>query len=317
MNDTRKTRGSREWRNKVKHRDGNTCRRCEFKSNLHVHHIKPRAKYPEFDFVLDNGLTLCGNCHSLLKGREESTNLIEFLGADTRIAEQLRAINGSFSNYLERQLKSGSQHARDDAISKLFSHLTVYPNSISEMLLLLVYVIDSENWGDGSDTKFQAIRWLRTDTEVERHSAPDRNWQLILPCPRCQTKLRIRLRELRNHVREDTAEITLRINCPRGHRFERGIRAQLLAATAIIAHERRVMQQRQEAERQRRIEQQQIEQQERLRQKEQQRRQEQQRIEQQEQLRQEAEQREQGDGCLWMIWIVVGLVVFGGLMGSC
>ena len=297
MNDKSRSPEYRQWRDQVKQRDRNACRKCGFRSNLHVHHIKPRAKYPEFTLVLDNGLTLCGNCHSLLRGKEESTNLIEFLGDDTKIAEQLRAINGSFSNYLGRQLRSGSQLTRDDAVSKLFAHLKVYPNSIGEMLLLLVYVIDSENWEDGSGTKLEAIRWLGTDTEVEQRSAPDRNWQLILPCPHCQTKLRIRLRELRNHVREDTAEITLRINCPHGHRFERSIRAQTLAAMAIIAHEQRVTQRRQEAERQRRIEQQ--------------------RIEQQERLRQEAEQREQGDGCLWMIWIVVGLMVFGGLMGSC
>ena len=32
-------------------------------------------KYPEFATELDNGITLCGNHHALLQGKEESTNL--------------------------------------------------------------------------------------------------------------------------------------------------------------------------------------------------------------------------------------------------
>ena len=69
MNDKRKSPKYKQWKNNVKHRDGNTCRRCGFGNNLQVHHIKPLGKYPEFALELDNGLTLCGNCHSLLRGQ--------------------------------------------------------------------------------------------------------------------------------------------------------------------------------------------------------------------------------------------------------
>ena len=161
MKDIRNSPKYNQWKNEIKRRDGNACRRCGFENNLHVHHIKPFKKFPEFAVELDNGLTLCGNCHSLLKGKEESTDVLVFLGDDVNIGEQLKAIDGNFSNYLQRKLESKRQRTRDDAVSALFSHLKVYPNSLGEMLPLLIYIIDSENWDDQSHTKREAIKWLQ------------------------------------------------------------------------------------------------------------------------------------------------------------
>lgn len=191
MNDIRKSSEYNQWKNQVKHRDGNICRRCGFRSNLHAHHIKPLATHPEFALVLDNGLTLCGNCHSLLTGREESTNLLEFLGDDTRITEQLKAISEDFPNYLERKLKSRNQHNRNDAVSELFARLRTHPDSIDEMLPLLIYIIDSENWTDESDTKRQAIKWLERKAQVGQPRPPSKSWDLDCPNVNCQQKLQI------------------------------------------------------------------------------------------------------------------------------
>ncbi|MBD0372780.1 MAG: HNH endonuclease [Pyrinomonadaceae bacterium] len=60
--------GSREykdWRKSVYDRDGYTCQHCgdDKGGNLHAHHIKPVALYPELIFEVDNGLTLCNPCH--------------------------------------------------------------------------------------------------------------------------------------------------------------------------------------------------------------------------------------------------------------
>ena len=64
-----------QWKNEIKKRDGYVCRRCGCDKNLHVHHILPKGKYRSERDYPPNGLTLCGNCHSLLKDKEEQTDL--------------------------------------------------------------------------------------------------------------------------------------------------------------------------------------------------------------------------------------------------
>lgn len=54
----------KNWRRKVFERDNFTCQSCFIRGgNLQAHHIKPYATYPEARFLVDNGLTLCKDCH--------------------------------------------------------------------------------------------------------------------------------------------------------------------------------------------------------------------------------------------------------------
>ena len=69
INDSiRKSRKYRIWRRTVFIRDEFTCRKCK-KTHIYIeaHHIKSFADYPELRFDINNGLTVCEECHSKTK----------------------------------------------------------------------------------------------------------------------------------------------------------------------------------------------------------------------------------------------------------
>ena len=59
----------KNWRRGVFERDNYTCQECGAKSGngktvyLHPHHLKERKNYPELQFEISNGITLCRSCH--------------------------------------------------------------------------------------------------------------------------------------------------------------------------------------------------------------------------------------------------------------
>ena len=61
----------KNWRRAVFERDDYTCQECgerNYKGNgksiwIHPHHIKSRSEYPELQFEISNGMTLCRDCH--------------------------------------------------------------------------------------------------------------------------------------------------------------------------------------------------------------------------------------------------------------
>ncbi len=62
----RKTKEYKSWREKVFERDNYTCQFCGQKGGkLNADHIKPFAYFPELRFDVDNGRTLCKECHKL------------------------------------------------------------------------------------------------------------------------------------------------------------------------------------------------------------------------------------------------------------
>jgi len=76
----------KEWRKKVYLRDGYRCKMpdCNSRSrDIAAHHIYPKKKYPEKQFDIDNGITLCRKCHELTYGKEE-----QFIDALVRVVQR-------------------------------------------------------------------------------------------------------------------------------------------------------------------------------------------------------------------------------------
>lgn len=61
------------WREKVFERDDYTCQFCDVVGkDIQAHHIKAFAKYPKERLNVDNGITLCKDCHKYVHGLDGS-----------------------------------------------------------------------------------------------------------------------------------------------------------------------------------------------------------------------------------------------------
>ena len=148
-----------QWKREVKKRDG-CCRLCGETINLHAHHIKPRSKYPELEWELDNGITLCGNHHAHLKGKEESINLRVII-PDAQTADQLKRLNGIFCNYLLLELDNTD--GRNKVAFQLFGHLQLYPDSLNQFIPVIQRFLD-ENRLDAGLAEQMVVEFLRCNS---------------------------------------------------------------------------------------------------------------------------------------------------------
>lgn len=61
-----------EWRKKVFYRDNHTCQKCKERGNsLHAHHYVPKSVDVSKVFEVDNGITLCKNCHKEVHSKKD------------------------------------------------------------------------------------------------------------------------------------------------------------------------------------------------------------------------------------------------------
>lgn len=65
----RKSGAYNRWRRAVVSRDGGRCRRCGGRGQVHAHHLRSWAENPDLRFDIDNGVTLCVECHEATHGR--------------------------------------------------------------------------------------------------------------------------------------------------------------------------------------------------------------------------------------------------------
>ena len=69
--DYRKSNEYKDWRISVFERDGYKCQICgKVGGTLNAHHIKHFKDYPNLWFNLDNGITLCEECHREVHRKE-------------------------------------------------------------------------------------------------------------------------------------------------------------------------------------------------------------------------------------------------------
>ncbi len=58
------------WSKTIKKLDNNMCKLCDSKENINAHHLQPKQDFPQLCLDLNNGITLCKNCHWDVHGFE-------------------------------------------------------------------------------------------------------------------------------------------------------------------------------------------------------------------------------------------------------
>jgi 5-methylcytosine-specific restriction endonuclease McrA len=63
----------KQWRASVYKRDGFCCQMpgCKSKKKVQAHHIRKWSSASALRFDIDNGITLCWNCHKIVTGKEQ------------------------------------------------------------------------------------------------------------------------------------------------------------------------------------------------------------------------------------------------------
>lgn len=77
--DTRQSPQYRQWREDVLERDDYSCQDCGAEDELHAHHITPVSENQERVTDMDNGVTVCVDCHQRRheeRGDEKAANLL-------------------------------------------------------------------------------------------------------------------------------------------------------------------------------------------------------------------------------------------------
>lgn len=109
------------WSDKVKARDENKCALCGSIDHLQAHHIKPQILYPECSEDIDNGVTLCKECHQKTHGGHfAGYKVLPVNGIDPDPENRMPKYEESRrkENATRRRIAWGSTRTNEDIIHK-------------------------------------------------------------------------------------------------------------------------------------------------------------------------------------------------------
>lgn len=114
------------WRITVYKRDNFKCQSCGKVGNgIEAHHIKPISLYPELIFSVDNGITLCEDCHKIVhksyrplsKSGEFLENLfLETIRSQARVGISLKVQRLATESRTDSNVATSAAHESDDIV---------------------------------------------------------------------------------------------------------------------------------------------------------------------------------------------------------
>ena len=104
---TQKKKLRKQFKTSVVNRDNTSCVMCGYKSiaqdysDLDAHHITDRHKFINGGYVLENGISLCSNCH--IKAEQFHSTGIAYTGYS--VEDLYGKIHSSYSKAIEADSK--------------------------------------------------------------------------------------------------------------------------------------------------------------------------------------------------------------------
>jgi len=113
----------KKWRLSIYRRDKYQCQLCGRLGAINAHHIKRKIDFPELTYRLDNGITLCVQCHNVITGKEKMVQSLF-----TKIVKRKLTIKDIVKAYAT---------AKDDSLL-LYGYFNKHKELITNMLVKLI-----------------------------------------------------------------------------------------------------------------------------------------------------------------------------------
>lgn len=166
MEESKKARNSwdyTKWKNAVLERDGNKCCLCGQEEDLHAHHKKGFDEYPELRFEVDNGITLCRQCHTKIHSEKNQKKPSD--NQDGGIGENQKPNVYVYDNDIKKKDTNVSKEKATRFIPPTFVEVSCYVKEKG-------YNVDPDKFLDFYESK----GWMVGKNKMKDWKAAVRNW---------------------------------------------------------------------------------------------------------------------------------------------